>query len=212
MAAVRVIDAAMFRDTATAGDTATAAAVSVEEAAGLAGVSVRTIRRWLQRGYLPYKVRGREKLIAPADLPAARRVAGGHGHDRGHYGQGGAGTATVRDTATLAVAPSPAARAQLVAVGEELLAPLVERIGALEREVGQLTGERAGAAALVAELRRRAEAAEVEREALRGELARLRAVRETPAAPVAAAPAAPAGAAVSGARWWGRLRAAFGGR
>ncbi len=199
MATVAVIDAATFRDR----DTAAVMAVTVEEAAGLAGVSVRTIRRWLQRGYLPYGLRDGVKVIAPADLPAARRVAGGHGHGRGGRGHGRAATArdTARDTDadTLAVSLSPAARAQLAAVREELLGPLVARIGALEREVGRLTGEQAGAAELVAELRRRAEAAEAEREALRGELA-------------AVASTVPPGGAVSGSGWWGRLRATFGGR
>ncbi len=75
--------------TATVGETArdTVTLVTVEEAALLARVSVRTIRHWIQSGHLSYEYRGHEKVVSPADLPAARRAAG-HGRGRGH-GRGG---------------------------------------------------------------------------------------------------------------------------
>ena len=56
------------------------------------------------------------------------------------------------------------ARAQLEAIRDEWLAPLVDRIGNLERENGRLEAERD-------ELRRRAEAAEAEQDALRSQTA-----------------------------------------
>ena len=72
---------------------------------------------------------------------------------------------------------SDAARLQLAAIRDEWLTPLVERIGALERENGDLAGQLAARANVltakdetIAELRRRAEVAEAEREALRAEL------------------------------------------
>ena len=44
--------------------------------------------------------------------------------------------------AVTAVAVSPAARAQLAAIRDEFVSPLVERIAALERELGRLEAER----------------------------------------------------------------------
>jgi excisionase family DNA binding protein len=64
-------------------DMTTVAMVTTEEAARLAGVSVRTIRRWIQYGYLPVVEDESGKLVSPADLPEARRRAG-RGHGRGH--------------------------------------------------------------------------------------------------------------------------------
>src|SRR5687767_13212338 len=46
-----VIEAAI-RDAVT--DTAAVTMVTVEDAAAMAGVSVRTIRRWIQHGHLPH--------------------------------------------------------------------------------------------------------------------------------------------------------------
>ncbi len=54
MATVTVIDAASCGNRDTVRDTTAVMLVTVEEAAQLAGVSVRTIRRWIQHGHLPY--------------------------------------------------------------------------------------------------------------------------------------------------------------
>lgn len=51
------------------------ALVSTGEAARLAGVNPRTIRRWITRGYLPATPSPNGALISPTDLPAARGAA-----------------------------------------------------------------------------------------------------------------------------------------
>lgn len=193
-------------------DTVAAALVTTDEAATLAGVSSRTIRRWVQRGFLPATETPNGYLLSPADLPAARRAAGhgrGHGqrppgHDRGH---GHADTATDADAAT-AVAVNPNARAQLEAIRDEWLAPLVERIGQLEREIGRLEGARDAQAAevaakdeMIAELRRRAELAE--------HALHLPQAEETSGA--SAASVEPPVASAPAPTLWRRLRRAFGG-
>jgi excisionase family DNA binding protein len=138
-----VIDAAI-RDAVT--DTAAVTMVTVEEAAAMAGVSVRTIRRWIQHGHLPHSEDDRGKVVSPADLPAAKeRARQGHGHghhprpsghDRGHNNM-----ATDTDTAMTAPALS-SATAQLELFRDTLLRPLVDRIEELSRENGRLEAER----------------------------------------------------------------------
>jgi len=129
---------------ATVGDTVMM--VTAEGAAGLAGVSVRTIRRWIQQGHLPYIESESGKLVSPADIPMARQRAGrgygrshvttGSGHDRGHDDM-----ATDTDTA-MAATLSHSATAQMGAIRDEWLRPLVDRIEELSRENGRLEQER----------------------------------------------------------------------
>src|SRR5215211_4282146 len=52
--------------------------VSITEAAVLAGVSERTVRRWVTRGHLTAARRGQALMIATAELADVRRHAGGH--------------------------------------------------------------------------------------------------------------------------------------
>jgi excisionase family DNA binding protein len=165
METVTVTDAATgSADTATAAVTM----VTTEDAARLAGVSVRTIRRWIQHGHLPAVESDRGKLVSPADIPEARTRAGrghGHGHilatnghDRGHNNM-------TADTDTAMTAPAlSSATAQMEAIRDQWLLPLVDRIGSLERENGRLEQER--------------DQVTRERDALRAEL---QAARETPA-------------------------------
>ena len=138
-----VIDAAI-RDAVT--DTAVVTMVTVEDAATLAGVSVRTIRRWIQHGHLPHSEDDRGKVVSPADLPLAKdRARHGHGHghtlssrghDRGHDNM-------TMDTDTAMTAPAlSSATAQLEAIRDQWLRPLVDRIEELSRENGRLEAER----------------------------------------------------------------------
>jgi excisionase family DNA binding protein len=172
-------------------DRDTAIVVTTSEAATLANVSPRTIRRWIKQGHLPAIDSERGQLVSPADLrlaaERARQSRGhgygqghGHSHDRGHGHEPPTdGADTARDTVTVA-AISVAGRAQLDAIMQEWLAPLIDRIATLEREAGGLEAENqakdaalatkeqtiTAQAEVIAELRRRAEAAEAERDRL----------------------------------------------
>src|SRR4051794_22599610 len=106
--------------------------VTTEKAAAIAGVSARTVRRWIQQGHLA-SVEGKEgKLVSPADLLAAKEQARrGHGHshvqqrpDRvlGHDNM-------TADTDTVMTAPAlSSATAQMEAIRDEWLRPLIDRI------------------------------------------------------------------------------------
>jgi len=193
-------------DTARATDTDTAITVTTAEAARLAGVSARTIRRWIQQGWLSSIDGPNGQQVFPGDLAdAAQRARQGRGHDRDHrHATPVMGAATDTDTAITA-------RGQLDAIMREWLAPLVDRIGTLERENGRLEAERE-------ELRRRAEAAEVELSATRlayeREADELRS-QASPAPPSAAppipAPVATPDAPAPAQGLWRRLRRALGG-
>jgi len=124
-----------------------AATVTTDEAARRAGVSPRTIRRWIQRGVLPAIVTPDGYLIAAGDLGSAAAGAGQRSRPRGH---GDAATDT--DMAT-SVIVNPTARAQLEAIRDEWLAPLVAQITTQAERIGHLEAERD-------ELRRRVEVAE----------------------------------------------------
>src|SRR5829696_2395236 len=159
------------RDAATlnaATDAATVTMVTTEDAAHLARVTVRTVRRWIQHGHLPAVESHRGKLVSPADIPDAQKRAG-RGHDRGHirtpngHDRGHDNMVTDTDTAMAAPALS-SATAQMEAIRDQWLMPLVDRIGVLERENGRLENER--------------DQVTRERDALRAELD---ATRETPA-------------------------------
>ena len=174
-------DTATDRDTATpepVTDTATATMVTTADAARMAGVSVRTVRRWIQHGHLPATETDRGNLVSPADLPEARKRAG-RGHDRGHvhhprgHDRGHDTTATDADVAMTAPALS-SATAQMEAIRDQWLMPLVDRIGELEREHGRLETER--------------DQAVRERDALRAELA---AAQEATPSPETATPETP---------------------
>ena len=144
--------------------------VTVGEAADLAGVSTRTIRRWIQRGILPSRTSGdRGKLVAPGDLRHARHAArGGHGHgqDGRVHGRGSDHADTVMDTDTpeTPVSVSPSARSQLESIRDEWLQPLIDQIAEKSELIGALRTERnlAAAARDAAERARRNEAGQAD--------------------------------------------------
>jgi excisionase family DNA binding protein len=143
-------------------DTTAVTVVTVDEAADLAGVSARTIRRWIQRGILPSHTSGdRGKLVAPGDLRHARQAArGGHGQGQGHghdgrvHDRGSDHADMVMDTPVPPVSVSPSARSQLESIRDEWLQPLIDQIGALQFDNGRLTAERDAAARTQADAER----------------------------------------------------------
>jgi len=106
--------------------------VTVTEAAKLADVSVRTIRRWMRHGFLPFTEADRVKMVSPADLPEARRQAG-HGHNRGHDrpGHGHGHSHHSADTDTEAVMTV----AQSIAVRDTSIQPLVDHLARQEEKL-----------------------------------------------------------------------------
>ncbi len=124
--------------------------------ARIASVSARRIRRWIQRGILPAIPTQDGYLIAAADLAGAQAGAGQRSRSRGHWVTDtdmAADTTTATDADTLATV-NPNARAQLEAIRDEWLAPLIAQIITQAERIGHLEAERD-------ELRRRVEVAEL---------------------------------------------------
>ncbi len=184
------------------------AGVRVDRYAAARGEKVDTVRKRIQRGQLAaYKGADHRwyvvEELAPVTTQDTTRRDGAHDgtHDATRQDR-------IRDTRhdpPGAVAVSPNARAQLEAVRDEWLAPLVAQITAQAERIGQLEAERDAAAA--ARL-----AAERERDELRARLSTMVGPAPTP-------PAAPGDAAGAHrgddtprrlARLWQRLRRALG--
>ncbi len=215
-----VVTAADMRDaTADTAPVGTADAtgvvtVTTSEAAALAGVTPRTIRRWLQEGWLASVEASGERRISPADLPAAKALARRRAQEGRRRGHGRTG-ARVSPATTVAVTGDTTAGPLMVA--PSTLAQLVERLGALEREGGELRGRLAALGAVVAakdetiaELRRRAEAAERELAAHRGG----QGSRAAPGAVARSGPVADQALSPAGGFWrrlWGALAGHAGG-
>ena len=142
----------------------TSVSVSTGQAAKLAGVSARTVRRWIEKGYLPAHQTARGWLVSPSDLPAASAAAR-QAEEESHIPDGRSATLSdgPRDTRskrgdqgdTRLDGPaephdhpvqlvSDAARQQLEAIRDEWLAPLIVQLRELERENGKLQAERDG--------------------------------------------------------------------
>ena len=124
--------------------------IPIAVAAERLGVGVGLLRKRAQRGTMPArKVDGKWFVDLDVDQdgvqdipPAEAEIASRPGH-------------SVPDTLAVTGQPpkpapaqvvSPAARSQFEAVRDAWLVPLVERIGALEREAGRLEAERAAVA------------------------------------------------------------------
>ena len=110
--------------------------VSVADAAAMLGISPGAVRKRLERGQLVgRKHAGQWSIVLSATDPGAHDatrhdpVASPRSHATGH-------DATGRDAPSVTV--TPAALAQLEAIRDQWLAPLVDRIGTLERENGRL--------------------------------------------------------------------------
>jgi len=180
--------------------------VTLAEAAELAQVSVRTIRRWIQHGHLPVTEGDQGKMVSPADLPLARERAGaGHrrGHDQPGHGRGHGHDQAARDTATAMTA----SQVQAVAFRDTFIQPLVDQLARQEEKltaqaerIGRLSAERD---ALQAEVDRRRDqeastappvAAQAGPGAARGE--------QMGADPLSSTPAAPGGWRARLAAWW----------
>ena len=160
------------------------ALLPVESAGSVAGISPRTLRYWIKGGKLPATEGQRGKLVRLGDVlalaeltgkrPAAERRPAGNpatatdpARSTGNGG-GSAGSDAAGEASVLAV--GEAARAQLEAVRDEWLRPLIERSEALARELGRAEAERDAAVRerddLALQLRAARDAAAARQEAL----------------------------------------------
>jgi hypothetical protein len=158
----------------------------IDQYAALHGLSVGAVRKRIQCGQLDAHKGGDHRWYV-LDTVARDETGQDTRQDATH-------------DAPSAVAVNASARAQLEAIRDEWLAPLVDRIGNLERENGRLEAERD-------ELRRRAEAAEAERDELRQQAVPQPASAAPTQTTAAATPAPPAPAG----GFWQRARRVFGG-
>ena len=196
-----------------------AGGVRVDLYAAARGEKVDTVRKRIQRGHLAgYKGTDHRWYVVEELTPLAAQDTTGHDapHDATYDATRQDRTRDTRHDTTSAVAVNPSARAQLEAVRDEWLAPLIAQITEQAERIGRLEAERDGQVELLAELRRRAEVAEAELDGARLRLAEVSvpavvvvAGQETTEAPRATAttPAAHRPAQ----RLWQRLRQRFGG-
>ncbi len=188
--------------------------VAVEVAGKATGIPARTLRYWISTGKLAAIAGKRGKLVSMGEV---ERIAQLTGKSPGNAEPLPAAAATsadaspgnlagrIADPAEGGALVSDLARQQLATIRDEWLAPLIARMGGLERENGRLEAERDAQVTMIAELRRRAEVAE---EALAAHLAadRAQAVSDAPGAQEA-----PGGVQEVLPGVWGRLRRWWGG-
>ncbi len=169
--------------------------VAIEVAGKAAGIPARTLRHWIATGKLAAIAGKRGKLVSMGKVEQLARMVG---KPVGNVASpdGNPATSAEEVAGNLAepladsVLVSDLARQQLATIRDEWLAPLIARLGELERENGRLTAERD-------DLRRRVEAAEAERD-------RLTAAQGAQDGPGAPETLSVAHEAASGA--WGRLK------
>ena len=149
--------------------------VAVEAAGKLAGISPRTLRHWIATVKLPAIPGKRGKLVRLEEVRRLAVLVGKEPLAGNLTGNAATSADMVAGNAADPVAGSalvsPSARAQLEAVRDEWFAPLIAQITEQAERIGRLEAERDGQAAMVEELRRRAEAAEAEADTLRLRLA-----------------------------------------
>jgi len=115
--------------------------VAIKVASEASGVPGRTLRHWVVRGKVAAINGHAGKLVRLDDVmrlaAMVGKVDGNATTEDGKDGKIATGLAT-----GLATGVTTSPRTQLAAVMDEWVLPLVERIGALERENGMLTAER----------------------------------------------------------------------
>ncbi len=195
--------------------------VAVEVAGKVAGIPARTLRHWITTGKLAAIAGKRGKLVSMGEVEQLARMVGKPvGNTASPADNPATSAEEVAESLAESALVSDAARRQLATIRDEWLAPLIARMGELERENGRLQAERddlrrraevaeaevsrrreeeAGAAAL---LRRRIEQERKNREGMQG-------AQDGPGAPEGASADKPGGAPSAGL--WARVRRVFGG-
>lgn len=115
--------------------------VAIKVASEASGVPGRTLRHWVVRGKVAAINGHAGKLVRLDDVMRLAAMVGKiDGNATTEDGKDGKIAGYIATDLATGVATSP--RTQLTAVMDEWVLPLVERIGALERENGMLTAER----------------------------------------------------------------------
>lgn len=123
--------------------------VAIEYAGHVTGVPARTLRRWAEAGKVPVMAGQRKRLVRLDDVkrlaemtghrPASPDMTGASaGQPAGHV----ADVVDGDDTTGATVVVSSAARAQLEAVRDEWLQPLIDQLRETERALGRTEAER----------------------------------------------------------------------
>ncbi len=145
--------------------------VAVEVAGKATGIPARTLRYWISTGKLAAIAGKRGKLVSMGEVARIAQLTGKSPGNAEPLPAEAATSATsssgnlagkIADPAAGGALVSDLARQQLATIRDEWLAPLIARMGELERENGRLEAERDAQVNMIAELRRRAEVAEAE--------------------------------------------------
>jgi hypothetical protein len=123
--------------------------VAIEYAGQVTGVPARTLRRWAEAGKVPVVAGQRKRLVRLDDVrrlaemtghrPASLDITGASaGQPAGHV----ADAVVHDDMPEVTAVVSPAARAQLEAVRDEWLQPLIDQLRETERALGRTEAER----------------------------------------------------------------------
>ncbi|MDP9357362.1 MAG: hypothetical protein M3R02_19145 [Chloroflexota bacterium] len=167
---------------------------SVAEAARLLGLTEGAVRKRIERGQLQAaKVKNQWQITIGTDDLAETALRDATRRDETGHDTTDTTDATRQDmTGGTPSMVAPAAVAQLEAIRDQWLQPLVDRIGALEREAGRLQAERDAALAEVERLKAAQDAPHAAPEPQHG------------AQPVETAPDTSASPRPAHAPWWRR--------
>lgn len=110
--------------------------VTVESASHMTGVPPRTLRRWVQDGKVAAITGQRGKLIRLGDVRTIAQLTGRT------VGQPATAEESAGQVTEDLPAISPAASAQLAAIRDEWLRPLVDQVAELSKDLGRVTAER----------------------------------------------------------------------
>jgi hypothetical protein len=123
--------------------------VAISYAGHVTGVPARTLRRWAEAGKVPVVAGHRKRLVRLEDV---QRLAAMTGHQPARAAMTGASAGQAAghvaaadvhdDLIETTVAVSPGARAQLEAVRDEWLQPLIDQLREAERALGRTEAER----------------------------------------------------------------------
>jgi len=147
----------------------------VESAGSIAGISPRTLRYWIKGGKLPAVAGPKGKLVRLSDVLAMAELTGKTTASERQAAGRSAMSATSAEVFTgnttgndqLVVAPT--AMAQLEAIRDQWLRPLIDELNEKSEEIGRLKAERDVAIEHVEIAEAQTRAAQQERDALRWE-------------------------------------------